>query len=134
MELLKIVGIGVLISFIIVIVKQIKPELAVATLICGSVVMLIFILQYFSNILSFLNTVVEKTGIDNQLFSTVLKIVAVGYLIEFGANICNDSGNSSIGDKVILGGKLLILILSLPILTSLLNIVIGLIPWKNLNY
>lgn len=134
MELLKIVGIGILISFIIVIVKQIKPELAIATLVAGSIVMLIFILQYFTDILSVLNTIVTKTGIDNELFSTVLKIVAVGYLIEFGANICNDSGNTSIGDKIILGGKLLILILSLPILTSLLDVVIGLVPWlKNLK-
>ena len=128
MELLKIVGVGILISFIIVIVKQIKPEFAIATIVTGSVVMLVFILQYFTDILSVLNSIVQKTGINNELFYTVLKIVAVGYLIEFGANICNDSGNTGIGDKVILGGKLLILILSLPILTSLLDIVIGLIP------
>ncbi len=128
MELLKIIGVGILISFIIVIVKQIKPELAVATLICGSVVMLLFVLQYFTDVITYLQTIVQKTGIDNQLFSIVLKIVAVGYLVEFGASVCNDSGNSSIGDKVILGGKLLILVLSLPILTSLLDIVIGLIP------
>lgn len=128
MELLKIVGIGILISFIIVVVKQIKPELAIATVIAGSIIMLIFILQYFTDVLAVLNTIVQKTGIDNELFSTVLKIVAVGYLIEFGANVCNDSGNTSIGDKIILGGKLLILILSLPILTSLLDIVIGLVP------
>lgn len=130
MELLKVVGVGILISFIVTLVKQVKPELAVATLVAGVIVMLIFILQYFTDILSVLNSIVSKTGIDNELFSTVLKIVAVGYLIEFGANICNDTGNSSIGDKVILGGKLLILILSLPILTSLLDIVIGLVPWK----
>lgn len=128
MELLKVVGVGILISFIVTLVKQVKPELAVATLVAGVIVMLIFILQYFTDILSVLNSIVSKTGIDNELFSTVLKIVAVGYLIEFGANICNDTGNSSIGDKVILGGKLLILILSLPILTSLLDIVIGLVP------
>lgn len=128
MELLKIVGIGILISFIIVVVKQIKPELAIATVIAGSIIMLIFILQYFTDVLAVLDTIVQKTGIDNELFSTVLKIVAVGYLIEFGANVCNDSGNTSIGDKIILGGKLLILILSLPILTSLLDIVIGLVP------
>ncbi len=133
MELLKIVGVGILISFTVVIVKQIKPELAVATLVAGSIVMLMFILSYFTTILDSLQAIVNKTGIDNELFSVILKIVAVGYLIEFGANICNDSGNSGIGDKVILGGKFLILILSMPIITSLLDIVIGLIPWKILT-
>lgn len=128
MELLKVVGIGILISVIVVIIKQIKPELAVPTLVAGSVVMLLFILQYFTDVLSFLNVVVEKTGIDQELFNIVLKIVAVGYLIEFGAGVCADSGNPSIADKIMLGGKLLILVLALPILQSLLNIVVGLIP------
>ncbi len=128
MELLKIVGVGILISFIIVVVKQVKPELAIATAIAGSVVMLIFILQSFTQVIDVMNNIVTKTGVNGELFNTVLKIVAVGYLIEFGANICSDSGNSGIADKIILAGKLLILMLSMPILTSLLDIIIGLIP------
>lgn len=128
MDLIKIVGVGILISFIIVIVKQIKPELAVATSVAGSIIMLLFVLQYFTDIVGLMQGIVDKTGIDNTLFSTVLKIVAVGYLVEFGANVCSDSGNNSIADKVVLGGKFLILILSFPIITSLLNIVVGLIP------
>ena len=128
MDLIRIVGIGILISFIIVVVKQIKPELAVATLVAGGVVMLLFVMQFFTDIFAVINQIVERTGIDQGLFAIVLKIVAVGYLVEFGANVCVDSGNPSIADKVILGGKVLVLIMALPIITALLDIVIGLIP------
>ncbi len=128
MEVLKIAGLGILISVVIVVVKQLKPELAVTVLIAGSVVMLIYIFNYFSDMFTIFNTIINKTGVDNKLFTCILKIIGVGYLIEFSAGVCNDTGNSSIGDKVILGGKLLIFIISMPIITNLLDIVIGLIP------
>ena len=57
----------------------------------------------------------------------VLKIVGVGYLTEFGANICVDSGNSSIADKVMLGGKIIILCFALPIVSNMLEVILGLI-------
>ena len=59
---------------------------------------------------------------------SVLKIIGIGDLIEFCAGGCNDTGNSSIADKVILGGKVLIFVVAMPIVTNLLDIVVGLIP------
>lgn len=128
MEIFKIVGLGIIISIMLVIVKQIKPELSVALLVAGSIVMLIMIFKYFTNAFSVFETIIEKTGIDGNLFSVLLKIIGIGYLVEFGAGICNDTGNGSVGDKVVLGGKILIFIVAIPIITNLLEIVIGLIP------
>lgn len=132
MELLKIIGIGIITCVIVIIIKQIKPEFAVFALICGSVVMLVYIFSYFTNILDIFSNIVNKTGINFELFKIILKIVGVGYLIEFAANVCADSGNPSIADKIVLGGKLLILILAMPVITNLLNIVVGLIQWNGL--
>ena len=132
MEVLKIVGLGITICILLVVVKQVKPELSVAILIAGSCVMMIVILKYFTNLFSIFDVIIEKTGIDSELFSCILKIIGIGYLIEFSAGICLDTGNSSIADKVVLGGKILIFIVAMPIITNLLDIVIGLIPWKNL--
>jgi stage III sporulation protein AD len=71
---------------------------------------------------------VLKTGIDKDLFSSILKIIGIGYITEFSANICVDSGSSSIGDKILLAGKVVILVLSLPIITSLINIIVEIMP------
>ncbi len=128
MEVVKIVGIGIILSIVLVLIKQIKPELATVVLVAGSVIMLTIILKYFANVMSVFDVIINKTGINKDLFAIVLKIVGVGYLIEFGANVCVDSGNNAIADKVLLGGKLIILILAMPIITSLLDVVIGLIP------
>ena len=61
------------------------------------------------------------------MFKTLLKIIGVGYLVEFSAGVCIDSGNSSIADKIVLAGKVLIFSLSIPIISNLFNMIMDLI-------
>jgi stage III sporulation protein AD len=59
------------------------------------------------------------------LLKILLKIVGVGYLTEFCAGILNDFGSNTIADKVVLGGKITILLLSIPIVEGLFNLIRG---------
>lgn len=127
MEIFKIIALGILICVVVIIVKQIKPEFAVLVLIAGSIIMLCYLFNYFTNILGVFDKIISKTGINAELFSIILKIVGIGYLIEFAANICSDSGNPAIADKIVLGGKLIILTVSMPIITNLLDIIVELL-------
>lgn len=127
MDVFKVVGIGVVACIIIVVVKQLKPELAVTVIVSTSVLILIYILKNFSQIFYVFNQIIEKTGINNDLFMILIKIIGVGYLVEFGASICEDSGNSSIANKVVLGGKIAIFIMSLPIIQNLFNLILELL-------
>jgi len=127
MELIKVIIIGVVISILTIFFKQIKPEYSLICLIIGSVILIFYIINAITPIFSYFNEIVIKTGIDNEMFKTLLKIIGVGYLIEFSASICIDSGNASIADKIVLAGKLLIFLLSLPIITSLFDMIMELI-------
>ena len=75
--------------------------------------------------MSVMSEIVALTGIENGLVKILLKIVGVGYLTEFSAGILSDFGSASTADKVSLGGKLIILLLSFPIIESLLSLVKG---------
>ena len=59
----------------------------------------------------------------NSILRILLKTVGVGYLVEFAASILNDMGASSIADKVVLAGRLTVIVMSFPILNALLLIV-----------
>lgn len=127
MELLKVLLLGIIISMLVVFLKQVKPEYALLCLIVGSIILLVFILNYLSNIFVFFQEVVEKTGISNSLFVNLLKIVGLGYLVEFSASVCRDSGNASIADKVILAGKIMIFVVSMPIIRNLFEMILELV-------
>ncbi len=127
MELVKVLVLGIIISMLIVFLKQVKPEYALLCLIVGSIVLLIYILNYLTNIFVFFQEVIDKTGISSSLFVSLLKIVGLGYLVEFSAGVCRDSGNTSIADKVVLAGKIMIFVVSMPIIRNLFEMVLELI-------
>ena len=127
MEIVKIVVAAILIVFVVTIIKQIKPELAVAIMVIGSVVLILYILSFFSPIVVTIEKIINSTGLNKEMFLVLLKIIGIGYLVEFCADICNDSGNSAIANKVVLGGKIFILILAIPIISELFNIIVELL-------
>ena len=127
MEIVKVILIAILISISIVLIKQLKPEFALFIIIVGSLIIMGYILNWFTPIVNALENIILSTGLNNVFINNILKIVGIGYLTEFASNICIDSGNNSIADKVQLAGKTFILISSLPILTNLIEIISGLL-------
>ena len=127
MEIGKFIGIAILICIIVVILKQVKPELSLLALIIGSIILLLYVLSSFTSVITSFNQIVTKTGVNSQLFTVIIKIVGVGYLVEFTADVCKDSGNTSIADNVLLGGKIIILLLAIPIITNLFDIILELL-------
>lgn len=127
MELLKVVLLGIVISIMAVFLKSIKSEYAMLCVIVGSIILIVYIVNALTDVFSFFGTIVDKTGIDKDLFGVLLKIIGIGYLVEFSAGICADTGNSSIASKVQIAGKILIFLLSLPIIKNLFEMVLGLV-------
>ena len=133
MELIKIIGVELITSIAILVVKQVKPEIAIVITITGSLVMLLMLVEMLSSITGVFDILVNKTGIDKELFTSILKIIGIGYITEFSSNICIDSGNTTISDKILLAGKITILVLALPIITALVDIIVSIMPWESLK-
>lgn len=127
MELIKVIILGIIISFVAVLLKQVKPEYSIICVVVGSVILLGYIFSSLTGVFDFFLNVVNKTGINENLFYVILKIIGVGYLIEFSAGICIDSGNTSIADKVTLAGKIIILLIGFPVITNLFNMILEII-------
>ena len=123
MEVAKIIGVGLVTAIAALILKSSKPELAFAVTIAGGVIILIFALDMLGASLRIFTDIAEKTGIDQSLVKIILKIVAIGYLVEFSAGIVEDFGSKSIADKLVLAGKIIIFTVSIPIIQSLITLI-----------
>jgi len=60
--------------------------------------------------------------------STILKIIGIAYIAEFGAEVCKDAGEGAIASKIELAGKVIIIVLAAPIITSLLDLIVEIMP------
>ncbi len=125
MLMIKIISLAFVIVVCVIIIKQYRPEMAVAVEVAGAIVLLTYIFSLIKDSFSFVDYVLNTTGLNSNLFSVLLKIIGIGYLTEFSANCCVDCGNSSVASKVLLAGKLTIFVLSIPILKELLDLLVS---------
>lgn len=127
-SLYKIISIAVITCIACFIVKPIRSDFAILISIVGGIIVLFYTVSYLSQIFDVFTEIFNISGINASIYSIILKIIGIGYLTEFTAGICNDTGNSSLADKVLLGGKVVILVMAIPIVTSILDIVMEMLP------
>lgn len=112
----------------VLLLKQAKPELAVVIGLVGTILIFLMVVSGLSKIISSINGIVAQTGLAVELFSSILKIVGIGYLCEIAASICQEAGAKAVADMVILGGKIIIMVLAIPIIQALVDVVLGVLP------
>jgi stage III sporulation protein AD len=66
--------------------------------------------------------------VDELYLTTLLKILGIAYIAEFGAQICRDAGEGTIASKIEMVGKILILVLALPIFAAIMEVIVRLLP------
>ncbi len=127
MEVIKFVLIGVVGAVIYIFLKKENSEIATLSLVATGLVLLILIVDYAVSVFQVFKDLSLKTGISPQVFTVIIKTIIIAYLTEFSKSFCDDVGVSSIGNKVILAGKICIFLIISPILFSTLNSLLSLI-------
>lgn len=125
--MVKFVAVALLLGVIIVYVRAVNSEFTSIALLGASVILISFSFNYVTEIYEFINKLIQLSNIDSNYIKIIFKITAIGYLVEFGAGLLEDFNLKSLGDKLVLLGKLIILATALPIIQGVLNIIINFI-------
>ncbi|MBU3110666.1 MAG: stage III sporulation protein AD [Clostridium sp.] len=121
MEIIKIVAFAFMALFIVLIFKGRRDDLAIQVSIAAGILIFLFMVNKLTIIMGFLQTLANKANIDVVYLNTVFKILGIAYLASFCSEICRDAGESSIAAKVDFAGKILILVLAIPILMAVMQ-------------
>lgn len=129
MEIIKIIGIAISAVVIIIILKQYKPEFTVYISLIASALILFLLLDKVSGIVTLLTNLANKmNGTSQEFLKILIKITGIAFLTEFAVSVCKDAGESAIAAKVDLGGKVIIITMSIPIISSMLETVLKILP------
>lgn len=128
MDIIKIIGIAFIAVIIIVILKQYRPEFAIYASILAGVLILSLASDTLSGIIDMIQSISSKTNINNDFLIILIKITGIAILTEFAVSICKDAGESAIASKVDVGGKILIISLSIPIINALIDTIVKILP------
>ncbi len=127
MEIVKIIGIGFLTLIITIVLKEYRKEYAVLAIVIGGSIILFLSLDILKNIISFIENLSKNSYYENFI-SLLLKITGISILTEYAISICKDSGETAIANKIDLGGKLIVISLSIPVISTALEKLTSLLP------
>ena len=126
-DIIKIIAVGLIAVIIVIIIKQYKPEFAIYISIITGAIILYMIFGKLQGIINLLQNISSKAGVNSQFLSLLLKITGIAFLAEFAINICKDAGEGAIASKIEIGSKVIIVSMSIPIISSLLDVILKLI-------
>ncbi|NLM03574.1 MAG: stage III sporulation protein AD [Clostridiales bacterium] len=128
MEIFQIVSIGIIASILSVLIKNYRPEISMYISLVTGILIFIFVVTKLQTVIEVLNQLITKVGIDEIYLSIVFKIIGIAYIAEFGSQICQDAGEGVIASKIEFAAKILIMVMAVPILVSLMDLIINIMP------
>lgn len=128
MDILQIVGIGFLATVLILVIREQKPMFAYLLAAFVGVAIFLMLIGQIDSVISVLEELADRSGIPSVYLKTMLKIIGIAYIAEFGAQIVRDAGLESIASKIEFAGKMLILVMAVPIISVIVETVLNLLP------
>lgn len=127
-EVMQITGIGLIATFLILIVKEQKPSFAFAITVIVGAIIFIFLIDQIRSIFQLLHKLASDANMNIVYVETILKIIGIAYIAEFGAQITRDAGQTAIAAKIELAGKIMIIAIAIPILKVIIETILKLLP------
>lgn len=128
MEIIKIIGIALIALIIIIMLKQYRPEYTIFISILTGVLILFLVMDRLTGIVNLIESIQDKFSINTKFIALLIKITGIAFLSEFAVSVCKDSGEAAIASKIEIGSKIIIISMSIPIISSLLEIILKILP------
>ena len=127
MEIIQIAAIAIVAAVLSLIFQGNHKEYGLYIGIVAGVLIFFRIAGYLGSVIESLRGITEKTGLEQSTVLILFKIIGIGYITEFASQICKDAGQGAIGLKVEMAGKILIIVISMPIFMTLIDTLTGLL-------
>ena len=127
MEMGRIIALGLVGTVFVVLLKKENPQIAMLVAAITGILIFGMICVPLGNLIVLLRETAEQAGVGSGYFAVVLKVIGIAYLTQFGAQLCADAGEGAVAAKIELAGKILMMTAAAPVLTGLLEMVMGLV-------
>lgn len=128
LSILAVIAIAVAAALIAVFLRDSRlPVLALLVTLSAGAVIVLRLLPVFGSLWSGLSQLSSGLGVEERYLQLLLKIIALAYISEFGAQLCRDAGQGAIALKVEIAAKLCLIVLALPIFGAVTASVLSLL-------
>ena len=126
-ELIRIAAIGIIAAILGIVLSEKKPEMVILIGLAFGAAALIIAFSKAGAIIALIEDTIAKAGIDAKLLVPVLKVTGMAYITQFSVDACRDAGQNAIASKIETVGKIMMLAVAVPIVTSLIRMITAII-------
>ena len=127
MGIIQVVMVGILSAVLALTIKKQSPEIAILITLAATVLIFFMVLPLLGEVIGVFNHVGQMMDGGMRYVGLALRVVGVAYMAELGASVCNDANETAIAAKIDLAGRVIILIMAMPVIADIVRIVTGLL-------
>lgn len=124
---IKAAAIAIISALCILLIKKSNQEIALASALAAAAVICFASVWLLESVLELVRYAISQTGLSSALFLPILKCVGIAIVVKVTTALCKDAGQSGIASAVEMLGSAAALFTALPLISSLLETIGGLI-------
>lgn len=128
MEIMQIVALALVTTILAGVVKFGTKEMGILLSLAAGLIIFFMVLGPIASVFQVLKDLASQANVSMAYLGTILKIVGIAYIADFGAQICRDAGEGALGSKVEFAAKVMVLVLAVPIIVAVLQGLLKIVP------
>lgn len=125
--LVAAVGVLLCAALLAVVLRTQRPEIALGLSLLAGILVVGLLLEQVLPLIGTVRQMMQLGGLDGSYLSVVLKAAGICLLTQLTADTCRDAGETALAGKAELTGRVLLLLLSVPLFQQILTLVLGLV-------
>lgn len=106
--------------------RRYNAEIAVAVAIIGGIIIFVSVILNLSSALETFKLILDASSVDSKYITILLKAVGICFLSEFAGDCCLDAGQRTLANNVITAGKVMVVIIAVPMYRDVLDCALSL--------
>ncbi len=123
MSVVNVVGFSVVCTCILVLLRKYATEFAIPVSVLSCVIILVVCAYLVNELFDQFNQTLADAKINAENFKLIFKALGICYITQLGKDVCVDAGETAMGEKVDLFGKIIIVSLSVPLILEIIELI-----------
>ena len=123
MDIISVCVLGIFAVLGSVAIKKYNGEIAALIIISAITLICFMVLPMLSQIFDSVNDLTSSANINNNYISILIKSLGICYMTQISVDICKENGSGSIASQIEIAGKLIILLLAVPLYGDLIEMI-----------
>lgn len=128
MHIVQIIGIGLTATILATLLRQQMPSFATLVSLFAGVIILLLLVRSIAGAMQAFQQLTAVAKMNQAFLQTLIRILGIAYVVEFAADVARDAGETALGGRIELAGKIGIVLLALPIFKDVLDVIVHMIP------